>query len=145
MWRLLHHARSCDGVRRDPLSKKLVACPTCNLIDRRLEDGSAYLAEDPALRLAAIDKALVAVLAQQQRLTALVEASPLPQSARAMAYQLVDWVARTRTLLSLPITEIPGHEKQRPPVVRPRKTERPSPTRTPRPPRTPVVPGSRKP
>lgn len=140
MWRLLHHARSCDGVKRDD-SGKLVACSTCSMIDRRLEDGSAYLAEDPAHRLEAIDKALVAILAQQQRLAAAVETSSLPHSARAASYQLLDWVARTRTLLTLPITEIPGYDRHRPP---PQPRRRPVPPKPERPKRTAVVIVSRK-
>lgn len=109
LWRLLSHARSCDGFKLNPLGK-MVPCHTCNTIDRRLDDGAGYFADDPIRRLRALDQALEATLAQALRVAAALEGASLPSSTRAASHQVAAWIARTRTILTLPITEIPGAE-----------------------------------
>lgn len=122
LWRLLSHARSCDGLKPNA-SGKLAACETCIHIDRWLEDGATYFADDPVLRIATLDKALVAVMKQAERISGALEGSVMPASTRNAAVQLVEWLEKTRRILTLPITDFPGYE---PPVK----------------PTTPVVPDS---
>lgn len=121
LWRLLSHARSCDGLKLAD-SGKLVPCPTCKHIDRWLEDGSTYFADDPVLRMKAVDTALENVTRQADRLAKFLESSSLPASSRAVAVQVVEWLVKTRTLLTLPITDIPGYT---PPPQRVRRREGP--------------------
>jgi hypothetical protein len=112
LWRLLNHARSCDGVKLSEKGK-LVACPTCSSIDRRLEDGTAYFADDPLLRLEQIDKGIVAILRQAERLDSALVPVSVPHAIRSTSGQIVEWLGMLRSLIHMPVTEIPGY--QRPP------------------------------
>lgn len=109
LYRLLAHARGCDGFRQDETSGKIKPCSICNAIDRRLEDGTPYFADDPVFRMQSVDRALDAILKQQRRLSEHLEGAMVPHSTRQTALQLVQWVDKTRNILSLPITEIPGY------------------------------------
>lgn len=132
LWRLLSHARGCDGHREDPETGRLVACKTCKHIDRWLDDGSGYFADDPVQRIDALGKALDVVIRQADRLASFLELGG-SKSTRDCAIQLVEWLQKTRTILTLPITEVPGYTPPAKPVgfvapssTRPRRREGPT-------------------
>jgi hypothetical protein len=93
LMRMLAHARSCDGVD----------CSKCRRIDLRLEDWP-HAVEDPAARLERLDKALVATRELAERLYLALEGTSVAPGTRRVAAQLVQWLDRTREMLTLPLT-----------------------------------------